>query len=1090
MFYTIHVGTCQFVTRKNQLFFKKNSNHYKSGIYKYVFNDEFYYTFIYLRKKWERFINKVLPMSARRKRFIVFFIVLYLVNIVFPLVFIGGYFDVKAHTAFIEDVEQSESYLNLSDLKSLNLLLRDKLYGNELDTGKLIVNEIERLIVKGIHDTLLLAESNYYIGIYYKLINETDLALKYLSQTISLKESIHSSDDIYSKALYNLGGTYSRLGSFETHKMLTIKALEVEKSFFGPESPDVISTYASLITAYIELKQYNKALELTDIACKIADKNVDIADPGHIAFLYNNIGVLYNSTGDYTRSKIFLEKAEEFYDKSGYLSLEGKVNLANSMASSLRNLGDLENSRKYYEKGIKMAMKDYSLSSYHVLSLYATNLGKEGKLKQGEAVLKDLLERVTKESGKNSPDYYEVLTFYAEFLQYFKLDYEQALDIYRKCIKYFDGKGDSFLKYDVKIGCALILADRKNYSEALQLLQTLLFPSDSLQAGIDILKNPGIQNINADKDMLEVLQTRYNILRVFNAEFPQQKRLEATSNTSELIIALLDKIRINISEEESRLLLGNRYRNSYLTVISDFYNLYLHTGKPDYLEKAFEYAEKSKIAGLITATRELKATQFHVPAELADKERELQSEIAMLNDRISGKYSVENKTDYLIKTWKDNLFLTVRKRDSLINVFEKEYPEYYSIKYNTNVIKPSSIPDLIGRNSNYISFVASDTNIFISVVNGSYNKLISVKVDSSFFMNLREFRSMLSSPDFNNAGDDFNNYQLAGFKIYETLFNPIKEFLVSDRLLISPDNLLSYIPFETLPVNKELVPQLSYKNIKYLMEDYDISYTYSATLLDDKKGENKKHGSGAIAFAPDYSEPVNIENLFQIRQQQGNILQDLPFAKNEAEYVSSILDGKLMLNGSATESVFKSEVSGYDIIHLAMHTVLDDTDPMSSTLIFSPEKPGSENDRYLKTFEIYGIPLKSRMVVLSSCNTGSGKLFSGEGILSLARGFIYSGSESVVMSMWEIEDRAGTEIIKLYYYYLKKGYTKSKALRKARLEFLKDADQLRSHPYFWSTLVVYGDNSALFRPKWFYFFLLLVPLILIVLYYGRRRRYS
>ena len=114
-----------------------------------------------------------------------------------------------------------------------------------------------------------------------------------------------------------------------------------------------------------------------------------------------------------------------------------------------------------------------------------------------------------------------------------------------------------------------------------------------------------------------------------------------------------------------------------------------------------------------------------------------------------------------------------------------------------------------------------------------------------------------------------------------------------------------------------------------------------------------------------------------------------------------------------TESVYKTESGKYDIIHLAMHTVLNDKDPMHSTLIFSQGNDTIE-DGFLKTYEVYGIPLKAKMVVLSSCNTGTGLLYSGEGILSLARGFIYSGSQSVVMSMWEIEDRSGTEIVKMF----------------------------------------------------------------------------
>ena len=102
------------------------------------------------------------------------------------------------------------------------------------------------------------------------------------------------------------------------------------------------------------------------------------------------------------------------------------------------------------------------------------------------------------------------------------------------------------------------------------------------------------------------------------------------------------------------------------------------------------------------------------------------------------------------------------------------------------------------------------------------------------------------------------------------------------------------------------------------------------------------------------------------------------------------------------------------------------------------------------------------MVVLSSCNTGSGKLSEGEGILSLARGFLYSGSQSVVMSMWEIDDKSGTDIIKSFYDNLKKGKSKSAALKQARSAYLKKASQLKSHPYFWAGMVVYGENSSLF----------------------------
>ena len=96
------------------------------------------------------------------------------------------------------------------------------------------------------------------------------------------------------------------------------------------------------------------------------------------------------------------------------------------------------------------------------------------------------------------------------------------------------------------------------------------------------------------------------------------------------------------------------------------------------------------------------------------------------------------------------------------------------------------------------------------------------------------------------------------------------------------------------------------------------------------------------------------------------------------------------------------------------------------------------------------------------------------------------------MSMWDIEDRSGTEIVKTFYENLKKGNTKSGALRKARSEYLKKADQLRSHPYFWSALVIYGNNAPLYYShQLIRGLIVIISLIaLIIIAYFLKRKYS
>jgi hypothetical protein len=96
------------------------------------------------------------------------------------------------------------------------------------------------------------------------------------------------------------------------------------------------------------------------------------------------------------------------------------------------------------------------------------------------------------------------------------------------------------------------------------------------------------------------------------------------------------------------------------------------------------------------------------------------------------------------------------------------------------------------------------------------------------------------------------------------------------------------------------------------------------------------------------------------------------------------------------------------------------------------------------------------------------------------------------MSLWEIEDRSGTEIVKMFYKNLKNGDSKSQALRKARISYLKKADQLRSHPYYWSTLVVYGSNTPLYYRKQLIILISVVVLFTVItlLFYFRKFRYS
>ena len=142
------------------------------------------------------------------------------------------------------------------------------------------------------------------------------------------------------------------------------------------------------------------------------------------------------------------------------------------------------------------------------------------------------------------------------------------------------------------------------------------------------------------------------------------------------------------------------------------------------------------------------------------------------------------------------------------------------------------------------------------------------------------------------------------------------------------------------------------------------------------------------------------------------------------------------------------------MLHLAMHAEINQSNPSYNKLLFA--------DGELNASKIYFSQSKANLAILSACNTGFGKLEKGEGVMSMARAFHFSGIPSVVMSLWKVPDRETKTIMLSFYEYLKKGKSKSEALRLAKLDYLKNTtDKELLHPYFWSGFVVNGNTEPI-----------------------------
>jgi CHAT domain-containing protein len=268
------------------------------------------------------------------------------------------------------------------------------------------------------------------------------------------------------------------------------------------------------------------------------------------------------------------------------------------------------------------------------------------------------------------------------------------------------------------------------------------------------------------------------------------------------------------------------------------------------------------------------------------------------------------------------------------------------------------------------------------------------------------------------------------------------------KLIIIPDYNIQNIPFESLYYNNQIV-------IKTHETSY--AYSYSFLLLNNLIKRNPK--KQLISFAPYV---FNYDNL-----------KPLNNSLYESEQITKILNGDNFQKDSATTDNFKKQIFDYNIINISSHANANDS--ITPWIAF--------RDKKITLKEINQIKNQAELVVLNACKTTLGDIKKGEGVFSLARGFLQSGSKSVISSLWNVNDKSNAEITLSFYNYIKNGQSKSAALRQAKLDYLKTHSLSEASPYYWSSLILIGDDSAIKHEHNLLYYMLLSVLFLVILFF-------
>jgi CHAT domain-containing protein len=319
----------------------------------------------------------------------------------------------------------------------------------------------------------------------------------------------------------------------------------------------------------------------------------------------------------------------------------------------------------------------------------------------------------------------------------------------------------------------------------------------------------------------------------------------------------------------------------------------------------------------------------------------------------------------------------------------------------------------------------------------------------------------------------------------------VAQRLGGKRLIVVAPGTLSYLPFAALPAPEgEKRPAGDYEP---LIAKHEVVSIPSASVLSiirremagrqraaksvavladpvfeesDPRMDEAKNGNssgkqpatrGADAELSELARAIRTMNFPDARYG----FTRLPFSRYEADGVIALAPkgtGLKATDFNASRDLAKSrQLSEYRIVHFATHGLLNSERPELSGLVFSLfNRERKSQDGFLRLHEIYNLQFNADLVVLSACETGLGKEIKGEGLIGLTRGFMYSGTPRVVASLWNVDDLATAELMKLFYQgMLKDGLPAGAALRAAQLELFRQ--KRWASPYFWAGFVLHGE---------------------------------
>lgn len=835
------------------------------------------------------------------------------------------------------------------------------------------------------------------IGIVYDFMGDLHLALDYQHKALDILQDFPEKQQQTANCYNNIGILHRLKGDYVKALQYQEKALKIRLRIYGKQHPNVGASFANMGVLHRHMGAYDQALEYFHQSMQVR-KAAFGEKHRRVASSYDNIASIYKEREDLDLALWYARKA---------LQIRETIWRGNhpDLAVSYKNLSSLYGIREEYDTAfhyLDKAEQMWSAIYGHQHPTTATILDSRGKM-----------YRNLKQLNRALP-----------FLR-------QALQLRRKLFgQHHPATAESY----ASLGGLFKMMEQTDSAKY------------NLQQAISI------RLYLQERDHFQLMNHYYQLSEIAY----QEADYLLAADWADKAILKLNQVRCRYLSSGTKQVHLSHHYHIFEHAIKVYLKLAELCPTDGYDQLAFSFAEKAKSNLLLESFKNVQAKSFAgIPDDLLQQEYDLGIELSYYEQKRFQESRRAQANDSLLTQYNDQIFQLRQDRESLIRQFESAYPDYYRLKYDVGVATVTDMQQQLEPGQTLIEYFIGNENIYVFLISSQEYRIEKIPKNSSLQTLIQDLRQGLTS--YHQSGqksealyDQSNDlYVERAHELYQLLIQPLGS--LSQELIIVPDGVLGYLPFEILLKEKPEKPH-HFNSHLYLIKDHTIAYNFSATLWQLMR-QKKYRSDGLLSMAPSFpaSAPGNTATGGQ--RKLGPLLHNTA----EVKAIQALLNGRNLGGSAATLSQFKRHASAYKIIHLATHAQLEDRDINYSFLAFSPSVDSNLSDKlYIR--DLYNLRLACDMVVLSACETGVGQWQSGEGIVSLARGFAYAGAKSIITSLWSANDRSTAQIMAYFYAKLKDGLSKKEALRQAKLQFLSSQkDPLNSHPFYWATFIPIGD---------------------------------